>query len=121
MSNVPTLRRFTRAAPGALAVFAFATDDETGLTFVRITGKNAVVDVVSDPAPAAGIGYQINLWKNGVDTGKRIFSRSIDPASAGRVSVGPIGLGPGDYYFNVAQVLGGLAAYSFVVKFAGSP
>ncbi len=111
----------TRLLPVALAVFLPATDDETGFTFVRVTKNNAIVDVVNDPTPAAGLGYQINLWKNGVDTGKRLFSRSMDPASAGRISVGPIGLGPGDYIFQVSQVLGALAAYSFIVKFAGQP
>jgi hypothetical protein len=77
--------------------------------------------MASAPAPAAGLLYQINILKNGVDTGKRVYSITIDPATAGRVAVGPLSLSPGDYYFNVAQTLGGLAAYSFIVKFATQP
>lgn len=121
MSGPPAIRRFTRAAPGALNVFAFATDDETGLTFVRITGQNAILDMAVAPANAAGINHVINIVKNGVDTGRRVYTVTIDPASAGRVAVGPILLSPGDYYFNVSQTLGALTAVSFIVKFARQP
>jgi hypothetical protein len=120
-AGAPIIRRFTRAAPGALNVFAFATDDETALTFVRISKNNTMLDVVSAPQPAAGINYTIQLWKNGVDTGRRFYSVTIDPASAGRIAVGPISLSAGDYYFNVSQTLGALAAYSFIIKLATAP
>jgi hypothetical protein len=112
----PIFRRFTRAAPAALSTYAFATDDVTGLTFYNLTTANQILDMVSDPAPAAGVAYEIALFKNGVDTGRHFFSRSLDPASAGRVAVGPVDLAPGQIGFNVQQTLGALAAYSFVVK-----
>ena len=121
MSNVPMIRRFTRVAPGALNVFALATDDETGLTFIRVSGGNAILDVVSSPQNAAGINHTVNILKNGIDTGRRLYSTSLDPASAGRMAIGPIALSPGDYSFNIAQTLGALTAYSFQVKFARQP
>jgi len=121
MSNIPLIRRFTRAAPGALNVDANATDDETGLTYFR-TSQNVILDIVSCPQPAAGVNYRIALLRSGgIDTGRRFFSVSLDPASAGRVSVGPIQLSGGDYFFSVRQTLGALAAYSFIVKFAKAP
>jgi len=113
----PIWRRFTRAAPGALNVFAFATDDITTLTFYRVQDNNTILDVLSDPAPGAGVAYQIDIWKNGIATGRSLFSRTLDPASAGRAAVGPIDIvGPADVGFQVSQVLGALAAYNFVVK-----
>lgn len=117
----PLIRRFTRVLPLALNAFVLATDDETALTFIRITSNNAILDVLSSPQPAAGVNYVIHVWKNGIDTGRRFYSEQLDPASAGRIAVGPIGLSPGDYFFNVAQTLGVLAAYSFVVKLANAP
>jgi len=121
MAAVPLIRRFTRAAPGALDTFALAVDEETGLTFIRITSPNVILDMVNDPNPAAGARYEIRIIKGGIDTGRRIYSLSIDPMSAGRIAVGPITLGPGDYSFSVAQRAGALAAYSFIVKFARAP
>ena len=121
MGNVTLIRRFTRAAPGALNVFAFATDDVTGLTFIRVSSNNAILDIVNDPDPAGGLNYQIRILKNTIDTGRYFSTFSLSPLSAGRVAVGPIALSAGDYYFSVAQTLGGVAATSFLVKFARAP
>lgn len=116
--TAPIWRRFTRAAPGALNVFAFATDDITTLAFYRLQNSNTILDILSDPAPGAGVAYQVDLWKNGIATGRSFFSRTLDPASAGRAAIGPVDIiGPADSAFNVSQVLGALAAYNFVVKF----
>lgn len=117
----PSIRRITRALPLALGAFLPATDDETGLTFVRVTGGNAILDVINSPDPAAGLTYVINIFKNGVDTGRRLYSEGLSAASAGRMSIGPINLGPGDYAFQVAQTAGALAATSFAIKFANQP
>lgn len=119
--SVPLIRRFTRAAPGALNVFARVTDDESALTYIRVTTPNAILDMVNDPDPVAGLIYNIRIIKNNIDTGRRVSTLSISAASAGRMAVGPINLSPGDYAFDVAQTLGGLAATSFVVKFATTP
>ena len=101
-------------------VFAFATDDITALTFYQVSTMNQLQDIVSDPAPAAGVRYEIAAFKNGLDTGRHWFSATLDPASAGRVAIGPIDVKPGMLQFNVAQRLGALAAYSFVSKLANS-
>ena len=118
----PLIRRFTRVLPLALNAFLPALDDETGLTFIRVTkGGVMILDVVNDPDPAAGLTYTIAIFKAGVDTGRRFYTTSLTPLSAGRISVGPIDLSPGDYFFQVAQTAGALAATSFVVKFNTVP
>lgn len=114
----PIFRRWTRAAPAALDVFAFSTDDITNLTFYQINSMNQLQDLVSDPAPGAGVAYEIAAFKNGLDSGRHWFSRSLDPASAGRVAIGPVDIKPGQLQFSVAQRLGALAAYNFLAKFA---
>lgn len=111
----PIFRRWTRAAPGALDVFALATDDITALGFYTLGGNNSIIDIVSDPDPGA-LRYEIRLFKNGIDTGRSWFSSSLNPGSAGRVAVGPVDISPGNIAFNVAQRAGALTAYSFVVK-----
>ena len=57
------------------------------------------------------------MLKNGIPNGRNFFSRSLDPASAGRVAIGPVSLLAGKIQWNVAQRLGALAAYSFLTKF----
>jgi len=117
----PLIRRITRILPIALGAFIYAVDDETGFPFIRVNNGNAILDFLNDPDPAAGLTYQINIIKNGIDTGRRIFSTSISPLSAGRVMIGPIKLSVGDYSFAVAQTAGALAAQSFIIKFAAAP
>ncbi|MCI0527892.1 MAG: hypothetical protein L0Y56_10690 [Nitrospira sp.] len=113
----PLVRRFTRALPAALDTFANATDDITGLTFVKIAQKNKIVDMVNDPDPAAGLRYENQFTKEGIQTGRGFFSTSLSSASAGRIDPGGINLSMGNYFFSVAQRAGALAAYSFIVKF----
>jgi len=112
----PLFRRFTRAAPGALNVFAFATDDITTLAFYNNAKPNQILDMVNDPQPAATLRYEIALFKNGLDTGRHFFTDSLNPNTAGRVAVGPIDITPGQVQFAVAQRFGALTAFSFVVK-----
>lgn len=116
----PVTRRLTRAAPAALNAFLLCTDQETGLTFIRVNGGNAIIDVVNSPDPAAGLTYEIRILKNGIDTGRRIFSETVSAASAGRMRY-QIQLSQGDYSFSVAQTLGALTAYSFAVTFIKAP
>lgn len=118
--NIPIQRRYTRAAPGALNVDALATDDDTALTVQQINVDNEIVDMFSAPQPGAGVNYEIRLIKNNVQTGRTYFSVAIDPGSAGRSDIGPIPISPGQVAYQVRQVLGALAAYSFVVKYSSS-
>jgi hypothetical protein len=78
---------------------------------------NQILDVVNSPDPASGNRYIIQIWKNMKDTGKRLYSDAMSPASAGRIAIGPIDVSPGKLQFKVVQVAGTAAAYSFVVKF----
>jgi len=113
----PIFRRWTFAQPAALNAFALATDDITAETNYLLATQNELLDMVSDPAPGAGVAYEVDMMKNGIPNGRNFFSRSLDPASAGRVAIGPISLLAGKIQFNVAQRLGALAAYSFLSKF----
>lgn len=116
---VPIQRRMTRAAPGALNVFALASDDITALTFHQMTRANALVDLYSAPQPAAGVNYEIRILSGGIEVGPAAFSVASDPASAGRSAIGPIDIKANTQLaYNVAQTLGAVAAYSFVVKYS---
>lgn len=114
---IPIMRRYTRAAPGALNVDALATDDETAQGVQQLNVGNVIADVFSAPQPGAGVNYEIRLLKNNIQTGRTFYSVAMDPASAGRSNVGPIALASGQIAYTVRQVLGALAAYSFVVKY----
>ena len=116
----PITRRYTLAAPAALNVFSALTDDVTALAFQNFSGPNQLLDVVNDPDPAAGLRYEFRIFKNGVDTGRAIFSNSISPASAGRMAVGPIDMTGGQLQYQGAQRLGALTATSVIVKYAKS-
>lgn len=116
--GVPIQQRYTRALPGALNVDAPATNDDTTQQVQQLNENNDIVDMVSSPAPAAGVDYEIRLIKNNVPTGRTFFSNAMNPGSAGRVDIGPVGLSKGQILYQVRQVLGALAAYSFVVKYS---
>lgn len=118
--NIPQQRRYTRALPGALNVDAAATDDDSGQAFQMINQDNEILDIFSDPAPGAGILYQIRLLKNNVQTGRTYFSGALNTASAGRSDIGPVALSPGQISYMVRQTLGALAIYNFVVKYSSS-
>lgn len=117
MAGAPIFRRWTRAAPGALDVFALATDDITAETNYLLSEMTDLQDLVSDPDPGA-LRYEIRLFKNGIDSGRAFFSQGLNPGSAGRVAVGPLRMKPGKVSFSVAQRAGALTAYSFVSKFS---
>lgn len=118
--NVPIQQRYTRALPGALNVDAPATNDDTTQSVQQLNNDNDIEDMLSSPAPAAGIDYEVRLIKNNVPTGRIYFSNAMNPGSAGRVKIGPVGLSSGQILYQVRQVLGALAAYSFVVKYSNS-
>ena len=111
----PTLTRFT-APISALNTLTNATHDDSGMSEIVFLEPNQILDVVNSPDPASGSRYIIQIWKNGRDTGKRLYSDAMSPASAGRVAIGPIDVSPGKLQFKVIQVAGTAAPYSFVVK-----
>jgi len=92
------------------------TDNETGLTAFDLTKPNVILDVVNVEKGSADDPI-IKLIKNGADTGRRFYAKAMDPASAGRISVGPLGLGPGKYQLYLTHV-GTAAAYKCAIKFA---
>ncbi len=116
--TAPIQRRYTRALPLALNAFLPATDDLTTATETLLTTPNAILDYVNGPDPAAGLLYTARLIKNGIDTGITAFSTNSSAASAGRSAIGPIDVQSGNVSWSVAQTLGALAAYSFIVKYA---
>jgi len=113
----PIFRRITRAAPAALGVFAFATDDESALTFYDNDTLNTILDIVNDPDPVAPVRYTIALFKGpAIDTGRRFFTTSLSPDSSGRVAIGPVDVLPGKIMWKISQEAGGFAAYSALIK-----
>jgi hypothetical protein len=115
----PIIRRYTTVpAPLALNVFAAMQDDITALTFQSLNSSNSIQDMLMDPFPAAGLRYEFRLFKSGLDSGRSSFSDSMNPASGGRIAVGPITLTAGQLSFMAAQRLGALTATSIIVKYA---
>ncbi len=116
---VPVVRRYTLAAPAALNVFNNATDDVTTVATFLILNGNAIQDIVNDPDPAAGLRYEFVLNKNGMQTPVSVFSTSISPTTAGRMSY-QASMSAGNYIWTGAQRAGALTATSFIVKY-GQP
>jgi len=112
----PTLARFTATVSAKGTLYA-ASHDDSGMTELVLLEPNQILDVVNDPDPASGNRYTIQVWKNMKDTGKRLYSSAMSPASAGRIAIGPIDISPGKLQFKVMQTAGTAADYSFVVKF----
>ena len=123
---VPIMRQYTRAAPAAINTFALATDDVTGLTIQQLNRSNVILDCVNNPDPPGAAAYQTNVLVNGIQSGVSNFSVASSAASAGRVVFGPIPVTVGgqaggkQLSFSSAQVAtgGGIAAYSFLMKYA---
>ena len=119
------MRSYT--TPGlALDTFGLATDDITGLTITQLNRSNVVLDSVSNPQPTGGETYEDRLLINGLESGVTLFSVSSDPGSSGRIVPGPIPIqvagsaGGKQVAYNCAQTTtgGGIAGYSFLVKYA---
>lgn len=113
----PTNKRFSTPAAGTVGTPQNAIDDETTLNFFS-TRPNAILDVVNDPDPTATDIYRIDLWHGSVDTGKRWFSGSISPASAGRLRPSPVKLSGGQYQLRITQTAGTAAVYHVIIQFA---
>jgi len=122
---VPLMRSYTTDG-GVLNTFGLATDDITGLTITQLNRSNVILDEVSNPQPTGGETYEDRLLINGLQAGVTFFSEASDPGSAGRVVPGPIPIEVGgaaggkQVAFDCAQTTtgGGIAAYSFLIKYA---
>jgi len=113
----PTNKRFSTPGVGVVGIPQIATDNETTLNFFT-TKPNAILDVVNDPDAAAGDYYTIALLHGSIDTGKRWFSNSISPLSAGRLRPSPVKLSGGQYQLRVTQTVGVAAIHHIVIQFA---
>ena len=123
---VPIMRQYTRAAPGAINVFALATDDVTGLSVQQLNKDNSIIDFVNAVQPLTTVQFQTRLFINNLEAGPTFFSSNSDPASAGRTVPGPLniavsgGSGGKQLSYSSAQTIlgGGLQAYQFIIKYA---
>jgi len=122
---VPLMRSYTTTG-AALNVFTPSTDDVTGLTIQQLNRSNIILDCVNNPDPPGAAAYQTNVLVNGIQSGVSNFSVASSAASAGRVVFGNIPVTVGgqaggkQLSFQSGQVAtgGGIAAYSFLMKYA---
>ena len=123
---VPIMRQYTRIAPGAINVFALATDDVTGLSVQQLNKDNSIIDYVNAIQPLTTVQFQTRLFINNLEAGPTFFSSNSNPGSAGRTVPGPLniavsgGSGGKQLSYSSAQTIlgGGLQAYQFIVKYA---
>mgnify|MGYP003147284776 FL=1 len=122
---VPLMRSYTTTG-AALNVFTPSTDDVTGLTIQQLHRSNVILDCVNNPDPPGAAAYETNVLVNGIQSGVTNFSVASSAASAGRVVFGPIGVTVGgqaggkQLSWQSGQVVtgGGIAQYSFLMKYA---
>tara|TARA_R110000787_G_scaffold229742_2_gene337293 strand:+ start:202 stop:588 length:387 start_codon:yes stop_codon:yes gene_type:complete len=123
---VPIMRQYTRIAPGAINVFALATDDVTGLSVQQLNKDNSIIDYVNAIQPLTTVQFQTRLFINNLEAGPTFFSSNSNPGSAGRTVPGPLNIAVGgasggkQLSYSSAQTIlgGGLQAYQFIVKYA---
>jgi len=119
------MRSYTTTG-AALNVFTPSTDDVTGLTIQQLNRSNVILDCVNNPDPPGAAAYQTNVLVNGIQSGVSNFSVASSAASAGRVVFGPVPVTVGgqaggkQLSFSSGQVAtgGGIAQYSFLMKYA---
>ena len=122
---VPLMRSYTTTG-AALNVFTPSTDDVTGLTIQQLNRSNVILDCVNNPDPPGAAAYETNVLVKGIQSGVTNFSVASSAASAGRVVFGPIGVTVGgqaggkQLSWQSGQVVtgGGIAQYSFLMKYA---
>jgi hypothetical protein len=122
---IPLMRSYTTTG-AALNIFTPSTDDVTGLTIQQLNRSNTILDCVNNPDPPGAAAYQTNILVNGIQSGVSNFSVASSAASAGRVVFGNIPIAVGgqaggkQLSFQSGQVAtgGGIAAYSFLMKYA---
>jgi len=122
---VPIMRSYPTAG-SALNIFAPSTDDITQLTIQQLNQSNEIQDWVNNGDPPGAATYQTNVLVNGIQSGVTNFSVASSAASAGRVVMGNIPISVGgqsggkQLSFSSAQTVtgGGIAQYSFAIKYA---
>jgi len=120
------MRQYTRAAPGAINVFALATDDVTGLSVQQLNKDNAIIDYVNAVQPLTTVQFQTRLFINNLEAGPTFFSSNSNSNSAGRTVPGPLLVSVGgasggkQLSYSSAQTIlgGGLQNYQFIVKYS---
>ena len=123
---VPIMRQYTRIAPGAINVFALATDDVTGLSVQQLNKDNSIIDFVNAVQPLTTVQFQTRLFINNLEAGPTFFSSNSNAGSAGRTVPGPLNISVGgasggkQLSYSSAQTIlgGGLQAYQFIIKYA---
>jgi len=123
---VPIMRQYTRIAPGAINVFALATDDVTGLSVQQLNKDNSIIDFVNAVQPLTTVQFQTRLFINNLEAGPTFFSSNSNSGSAGRTVPGPLNIAVGgasggkQLSYSSAQTIigGGVQAYQFIVKYA---
>jgi hypothetical protein len=123
---VPIMRQYTRAIPGAINVFALATDDVTGLSVQQLNKDNSIIDFVNAIQPTLAVQFQTRLFINNLEAGPTFFSSNSNSGSAGRTVPGPLniavsgGSGGKQLSYSSAQTVlsGGVEQYQFIVKYA---
>jgi len=113
---LPAIRRYTSVV-GVINIFNNMTDDVTGQAPFTLFAPNTILDIVNDPQPATGT-YEMRLLKNGSETPIKLFSSAMNPATAGRMAVGPISMSVGQYIWARAPRSAVVIANSIIVKYA---
>jgi len=115
----PIWLTWTLAKQAALLTWAYCTELRGAPTFYRLATANVMVDIVNTPDPTIGTDvFDVEICKDYIPTGRRFSSDLMSAGSAGRGSLGPIRLKPGNINMYASQRIGTLAAWTFMTKFA---
>lgn len=124
----PVIRRFEvtfTEGTDPLDTIKVMQDTTTELNQLTMLKPNQILDGLNSPEPA-NLEIEIQVFKGSSDTGLRFFTSDMDPASAGRIAIGPIDTLPGQFQFK-AKVLsfGSLSSaaetYFLALKFITRP
>lgn len=108
---VPNLRLFrvTFSDTDAVGTVKDMTEQNSGLAQMLLLQPNRIVDVVNEKDPSS-VELEIQVWKNGKDTGLRFYTTTMSPGSAGRVAPGPIDVNPGQFQIKAKLLTNNLGA-----------
>lgn len=115
--TIPVIRRFSLTGQ-TINTYGFMTDDITGLTEFTLPRGANIMDIVGDvPTLPAYPGVEVELYKDGMPTGRTFFSQSMNPTSAGRMAVGLIPISAGKVGFRMKPTLATSLRFNILVKF----